>query len=116
MPRRCTAKSLRKIASNKALTHQGVIDNPLVELDERGVVVRITRCETPDREPFTEHYAGLLVVGLDDALQKELLSRHDPLPDWLPERLPQQGELYLVTGLDYHSLCTTPHTTFRRLG
>lgn len=90
-----------------------MVDNPLIELDERGLVVRITRCESPDREPFTEHYAGLLVVGLDEALCKELPMRREPLTAWLPDRLGSLPTLHLVTGLDYPSLCPTPRTTLR---
>lgn len=41
--------------------------HPLVEVDERGTILRIDTCEAPDREPLTEFYAGILLPGLVNA-------------------------------------------------
>ena len=54
-----TSNPLRRIASNKLLTREGITLHPLVELDDRGEVVRIVACPEPDREPYTEFYAGI---------------------------------------------------------
>ena len=90
--------------------------NPLVELDEAGRVVQVTFTAAPDREPFTEFYAGLLVVGLDNVHTEELLHCLQPLTEWLPSRLTDSSELYLLTGLDFRTLCTTPQTRIQRIG
>ncbi len=40
---------------------------PLAELDAEGRLLRVVRCDDPDRLAATEHYAGLLVPRLVDA-------------------------------------------------
>lgn len=107
---------MRKIASNKLINRHGLLLNPLVELDDRGLIVRVTTTATPDREPFTEFYAGLLVVGLDNVHTEELLRCLQPLTEWLPSRLTDNSELYLLTGLDFTTLSPTPQTRIQRIG
>ncbi len=41
--------------------------NPLVELAADGTILRVERCEAPDRLPQTEFYAGALLPGLVNA-------------------------------------------------
>lgn len=53
----------RRIASNWLLTDSGWLRNPVAEIDAGGGILRITTSEHPDREPFTEFHAGLLVRG-----------------------------------------------------
>lgn len=107
---------MRKIASNKLINRHGLLLNPLVELDDRGLIVRVTTTARPDREPFTEFYAGLLVVGLDNVHTEELLRCLQPLTEWLPSRLTDSSELYLLTGLDFKTLSPTPQTRIQRIG
>ncbi len=108
---------MRKIASNLLFDGRRLLRAPLVELSDTGEVLRITQSDRPDNEPFTEFYAGLLVVGLDTAALPQLLAdRATPLPDLLPPYInPARGGLTLLTGLDYTTLRLTAasrYTTF----
>ncbi len=82
--------------------------HPLVTLDEQGEVVEVCRSEAPDREPFTEFYAGVLVLGLEEELIPELPKRREPLAERLPGLLTDRQTLHLLTGLDYPTLTPTP--------
>lgn len=110
-----TSKPLRRIASNKLLSREGITLHPLVELDDRGEVVRIITCPEPDREPYTEFYAGLLVIGLTEAAIEQLQKSREPLTEWLPAILTDQPLLHLVTGLNYSTLCPTPDLRIQRI-
>lgn len=59
--------SPRRIASHGLLTDKGWLRNPVVEIGADGTILRIATSDHPDREPFTEFHAGLLVPGLVDA-------------------------------------------------
>lgn len=89
--------------------------HPLVTLGEQGEVVAVRSTENPDREPFTEFYAGLLVLGLTEELIRQLPKNREPLEKWLPALLTDQPTLHLVTGLDPTTLCPTPRIRVRRL-
>lgn len=52
----------RKIASNRLWTPGGVLRHPVVTLSAQGRIVGVAACDEPDRQPFTEFYAGLLVA------------------------------------------------------
>jgi hypothetical protein len=71
----------------------------------------------PDREPFTEFYAGLLVVGLEGFDPATLLANHTtPLPELLAPYLhPESRRAVLLTGLDYDRLTATDHTRIHLL-
>lgn len=57
----------RRIASHGLLTDRGWLRNPLVEIGPDGTILSVATCEHPDREPYTEFYAGMLLPGLVDA-------------------------------------------------
>ena len=108
---------VRRIASNLLLDSRGLHRNPLVELDDGGGFVSV-RCEPqPDREPFTEFYAGLLVVGLEGFDPAQLhADRTTPLPELLTPHLnPDNRRVVLLTGLDYDRLTTTDRTRLHLL-
>ena len=106
----------RKIASNHLLTPDGrLVAHPLVELNDEGLVVHISTCATPDREPFTEFYAGLLVVGLDERLFA-LVSQDTttPITTLLPPLIdPQHRRLVLLTGIHYETMTLTERSRIR---
>lgn len=100
---------MRKIASNLLFDGVTLHRNPVVELSDEHRVVGIRTTETPDREPLTEFYAGLLVVGLEVACLPRLLADHTtPITDRLaPYINPARDGLTLLTGLDYKRLSPT---------
>lgn len=58
----------RRIASNWLWTPDtGFIPRPLAEFDDAGRLLRVERCDAPDRLAATEHFAGLLVPRFVDA-------------------------------------------------
>ncbi len=105
---------MRRIASNLLFDGRRLLRNPLVCLTDEGQVSEICTTDAPDREPFTEFYAGLLVVGLDDAALPSLLADHTtPIPDLLaPHTNPARGRLTHLTGLDYTTLRFTPESRY----
>ena len=107
---------MRKIASNKLLTREGVLLHPLLEVDDIGHILSIRTTANPDREPFTEFYAGLLVVGLNEMLAAEVMQSTQPLTEWLPSRLTDNSELWLLSSLDFQTLRPTPQTHIQRIG
>lgn len=81
------AQPFRRIASNLLWTAEGVIRHPLVEADEEGRLRVVGTCPQPDRRPFTEFYAGLLVAGFPAdyraAFDSLMIRRETPLPELL---------------------------------
>ena len=117
MPTISCVPRVRRIASNLLLDSRGLHRNPLVELDDGGGLVSV-RCEPqPDREPFTEFYAGLLVVGLEGFDPAQLhADRTTPLPELLTPHLnPDNRRVVLLTGLDYDRLTPTDRTRLHLL-
>ncbi len=106
---------MRRIASNKLLTREGILEHPLLEVDDTGCILSIRTTSDPDREPFTEFYAGLLVVGLNAELVERTKKDNASLLDTLPSLLHPNEGLYLVTGIDYRTLQPTPAMQFLRL-
>lgn len=108
---------MRKIASNLLLDRGGLHRNPLVELDAEGQLASVRLVPYPDREPFTEFYAGLLVVGLEGFDPATLLADHTtPLPELLAPYLhPESRRAVLLTGLDYDRLTATDRTRIHLL-
>ena len=83
---------MRKIASNKLLTREGLLEHPLLEVDDAGHILSIRTSADPDREPFTEFYAGLLIVGLDAELIERTKKDNAALLDTLTSLLhPNEG-------------------------
>lgn len=89
-----SAQPFRRIASNRLWTPQGVVCNPLAEIAPDGTVLSVRTCPDPDREPFTEFQAGLLVPGFPAdyrAAFAQLLARRDqPLDKLLSELIPER--------------------------
>ena len=106
---------MRKIASNKLLTCEGLLEHPLLEVDDVGHILSIRTSSDPDREPFTEFYAGLLIGGLDAELIERTKKDNASLLDTLPSLLHPNEGLYLVTGIDYRTLRPTPAMQILRL-
>ena len=108
---------VRKIASNLLLDRGGLHRDPLVELDAEGQLSSVRFVPHPDREPFTEFYAGLLVVGLEGFDPAQLQADHTtPLPELLAPYLhPDSRRVVLLTGLDYDRLTATDRTRIHLL-
>ncbi len=100
-----------------------MVVNPLVELDAAGRIRAVTVCTEPDREPFTEFYAGVLVADFPAdyraAFRQMLTARNRPLEEQLAESLPSgaatEGVLVVIAGLDYAPLRLTDASTIRLL-
>ena len=94
---------MRKIASNLLLDSEGLHRNPLVELSDAGMIHSITTTPHPDREPFTEFYAGVLVVGLEGCNLRVLADQAEtPIEELLcPYLNPANRTLCLISGLNY---------------
>ena len=86
-----------------------------MELSDEGCVLAVGRCSTPDREPFTEFYAGVLVVGLScEAVAAVAHDHTTPLAELLPPLVdPTSERLVLLSGLDYQTMCLTERTVVR---
>lgn len=101
----------RKIASNLLWTPQGVVRHPLVEVADDGRVLSVASCVDPDRLPFVEFRAGLLVPDFpaDFRTAFDALPPDRPLSESLPPILtPGRGVLVVISGLDYDTLRLTP--------
>ncbi len=110
---------VRKIASNLLWSPEGLIRNPLVTLSDTGTVLRIEVCDSPDRQPTTEFYAGVLVMRFPEdvgTIFGRLLASRPlrPLPELLAA-LPTGSAIVVISGLDYPTLRLTPQATIRRL-
>lgn len=110
----------RKIASNLLWTPQGIVRNPLVRVSEEGRIMRVEECPDPDREPLTEFHAGLLVADFDTdyhaAFARLCSTPNRSLAESLPEAVThKKGILVVISGIDYDTLCPTPHARIERL-
>lgn len=94
------AQPSRRIASNLLWTAEGIIRHPLVETDAEGRLRVVGTCPQPDRLPFAEFYAGLLVAGFPAdyraAFASLMIRRETPLPELLAglsgaEAVPETG-------------------------
>lgn len=115
-----SGQRIRRIASNRLWTPQGVVSWPLVTLSADGVVMSVEECREPDRRAGTEFYAGLLVFGFPADYRRafaELQRRSDePLSTTLPDVvLPAGGIGVVLSGLDYATLRLTPLSQIRPL-
>lgn len=79
----------RRIASNLLWTPSGVVRNPLVGVAQDGRILTVETCTEPDRSPFTEFWAGMLVPDFPadyfSAFARLLARREMPLPELLSE-------------------------------
>ena len=105
----------RKTASNLLWTPEGLVRSPLVEWDAEGHVVSLRTCDVPDREPFTEFLAGVLVFDFPcdigatlDLMQCEA---NVPLPELLIRFCPaEDGVAVVISGIDYQTMRLTTDT------
>lgn len=105
----------RKTASNLLWTSEGVVRNPLVEWNAAGHVVSLRTCDAPDREPFTEFLAGLLVFDFPCDIRATLdymqCNADIPLPELLSRLCPaERGVAVVISGIDYETMCLTADT------
>ncbi|MDE6046562.1 MAG: cytosine deaminase [Alistipes sp.] len=110
----------RKIASNLLWTPQGVVRDPLVEIAADGRMRSLAVCAEPDRMPFVEFYAGLLVFDFPADFRAAFAALQDTPDESLAERLPGLvvpggGIPVVISGLDYASLRLTPAATIRKI-
>lgn len=107
-----------KIASNWLLTPTGTwVRYPIVSLSATGEVLSIEHSEMPDRSPYTEFRAGVLVLGLTrEAFRRVASDRSTPLDVLLPPLIdPSLSTVALLTGLDYTTRSLTASTQFEYL-
>ncbi len=112
--------SHRKIASNLLWTPQGVVRDPLVELADDGGLRSLATCTDPDRVPFVEFYAGLLVFDFPADFRVAFAALRATPGESLAERLPElivpgEGIPVVISGLDYASLRLTPASRIEKI-
>ena len=108
----------RKIASNALLTADGVLHrHPLMHLNEAGEVANITFCTEPDRQPFTEFCAGVVVLGLSrEAFEAVRHNLNAPITELLLPYMEQDAtRAALLTGLDYATMSFTAESRYEAL-
>lgn len=116
-----SAQPLRRIASNLLWRDGGLLRDPLVVLTPEGRIGAVTVCPAPDREPFVEFYAGLLVDGFPAdyraAFGRLRAAADRPLTETLVRiGCPAPGGVtVLLSGLDYASLRLTGRSRIRLL-
>lgn len=106
-----------KIASNWLLTRNGEwLRYPLVERSAGGAF-RISLTDAPDRSPFTEFRAGVVVEGLTrEAFERVAHDYTTPLEELLLPLMEGNGRcLALLSGLDYERRLLTPETIYNPL-
>lgn len=113
-------RPLRRIASNLLWTPGGLLHDPLLEIAADGRVSHVASCSAPDRRPFTEFYAGLLVPDFPAAYRGTfdvLLRAGRPLTEMLPAFVPApQGCLVVISGLDYAAMRLTVRSRILKIG
>jgi len=112
---------VRRIASNY-LWHAGAfLRHPLVDLNAAGEALSVAVCPDPDRMPFTEFHAGVLVLGFPSdyrsAFERMKARSAEPLAELLlRERIPvRPGVAVVLSGLDYATMRLTPRARIRLL-
>lgn len=103
----------RRIASNLLWTPEGIVRDPLVVFDRDGVVRFVECCADPDRQPFAEFRAGLLVPGFPRewraAFEGMQARAATPLPELLAALVSaREGIPVVLSGLDYDALRLLP--------
>lgn len=114
-----SAPPFRKIASNRLWTPEGVVRDPLLTLDGAGRILCVEVCREPDRQPFTEFHAGMIVPDFPadyraafDRLRRNPAAFADALSRLLPA---PGGVAVVVSGLDYATLTLLPQAQIRKL-
>ncbi len=85
-----------------------------------GRVCAVEVCDAPDREPFTEFFAGLMVTGFP-AAYREAFSRlqacaGEPLFESLARIAGcEEGVAVVISGLDYASMRLTERSSVARI-
>lgn len=92
-----------------------MVRNPLVEWDAAGHVVSLRTCDAPDREPFTEFLAGLLVLDFPRDIRAMLDRMQRQADVSLSEQLSricpvEEGVAVIISGIDYETMQLTTDT------
>lgn len=96
-----------------------MIRHPLVEVAADGGLLSVVVCPDPDRIPFVEFHAGLLVPDFPEDFRTAFrsLPADRPLSESLPALLvPGHGVLVVISGLDYDSLRLTSAARIEKIG
>lgn len=116
-----SVRSPRRIASNWLWLDGRLSRDPVVELSADGSLLSCARCEAPDREPFTEFCAGVLVADFPadwrGGFEWLCARRERPLAELLAA-LPRSaagGVWVLLSGLDYATMRLTDSSRIRLL-
>lgn len=114
-----SAPPLRRIASNRLWTPQGIVLRPVVTVGPDGTILRVEVCAEPDRLPATEFYSGMLVPGFPadyrEAFERLRCAR-EALPLTLPRFVPSSGGvLVVISGIDPQSMRLMPQAQIRKL-
>ncbi len=109
----------RQIASNLLFLREGApLRNPLIRLSESGAVLSIEQCEAPDAEPFTQFYAGIMVLEFPDAYKEafeQLRSSSQPLDVALSSVVGRGSAVVVISGVDYERMVLTEGSKIKRL-
>ncbi len=91
-----------------------MVRNPLVGFDSSGCAVEILSCDEPDRKPFTEFYAGLMVLDFPvrwrETFSAMMQRRDKPLEELLEEIVLPTSETtctVIISGMEYSPLRLT---------
>lgn len=112
--------TVRRIAAHLLWMPRGIVRHPLVEIAPDGRVRLVASCPEPDRLPFVEFRAGLLVPDFPADFQ-EAFARLQTRPEVsLAETLPAVvapcgGVPVVISGLDYDTLKLTPAARIEKI-
>ncbi len=113
-----SSRNLRRIASNRLWTAEGWMRNPLVEIDDIGIIVAIEQwSEGVDRMPFVEFYAGALIPSLSSELDISSGALHGQIDSLRHSSIEvgSKASIWLLWGLDYESMELTVDSQWRVL-
>lgn len=112
--------TVRRIAASLLWTPRGIVRHPLVEIAGDGRVRFVASCPDPDRQPFVEFRAGLLVPDFPEdfrrAFERLQAQPEAALSETLPALVvPGQGIPVVISGLDYSDLRLTPAARIEKI-
>lgn len=100
----------RKIASNLLLYRGELQLNPIIEIDADGVIISIEFIarSAMDHSSHTEFYNGIMVAGVPNlSADKTILESLQELQISEPIEIGHRPNIYILSGLDYHSMMPT---------
>lgn len=112
--------TVRRIAAHLLWTPRGVVRHPLAEIVPDGRVRLVASCPEPDRLPFVEFRAGLLVpdfpADFREAFARLQTRPEVPLTAALQAVVtPCGGVPVVISGLDYDTLKLTPAARIEKI-